>query len=184
MKFEPLYFGPISVMGSLTGLAASWLAGRLIHRFQPSANFRIVAALILLGLFSLAFPIPYFGVVFLIPLWLAMRLLHFFISNYLNRVTSSENRATVLSFRSMAMNLAYGGVVFAYGLQTKFLSSLPENQNVTDGFDSFDQNIFAQAISSWWIYFALSATGLYLFQKLKYRHNLNELLVSEDKKVA
>ncbi len=184
LEYEPLYFGPISVMGSLTGLTASWLAGQLMHRFQPSANFRIVTALILLGLFSLAFPIPYFSVVFLIPLWLAMRLLHFFISNYLNRVTDSENRATVLSFRSMAMNLAYGGVVFTYGLQTKFLRSLNEPQTSPDDLDSLDQDIFAQAISSWWIYFALSATGLYLFQKFKYRRNLNELLVSEDKKIA
>ena len=171
-------------MGSLTGLAAAWLAGQLIHRLQPSANFRIVTALIFVGLLSLSYPIPYFSVIFLIPLWLAMRLLHFFISNYLNRVTDSENRATVLSFRSMAMNLAYGGVVFAYGRQTKFLRSLPKNQNTTDDLESRELHIFEQAISTWWAYFALTALGLYLFRKLKYRKSLNELLATKEKKVA
>lgn len=184
LEYEPLYFGPISVMGSLTGLVAAWLAGRLIHRFQPSTNFRIVTALIFLGLFSLAFPTPYFGVIFLIPLWLAMRLLHFFISNYLNRVTASENRATVLSFRSMAMNLAYGGVIFAYGRQTRFLRSLPENEIDGQTPDTLEQSIFAQAISAWWIYFLLSVIGLYMFQKIKYRRSLNELLAMKEQKVA
>ena len=184
LAYEPVYFGPISVMGSLTGIAAAWLAGHLIHRFQPATNFRIVTILIFLGLFSLAFPIPYFSVIFLIPLWLAMRFLHFFISNYLNRVTASENRATVLSFRSMAMNLAFGGVVFAYGLQTQFLRALPSNQTNTSEPEALEQSIFAQAISSWWIYFALAVAGLYLFRKLNYRQSLNELLIAKEKKIV
>ncbi len=184
LEYQPAFFGPISVMGSLTGIASAWIAGHLIHRFQPSMNFRIVATLTLLGLFSLAFPTPYFSVIFLIPLWLSMRLLHFFISNYLNRVTASENRATVLSFRSMAMNLAYGCLVFAYGLQTKFLRTLPENRTGTSDPATLEQHIFAQAVSMWWIYFALVVTGIYLFQKIKYGQSLNEMLTSEDQKIT
>jgi len=34
--------------------------------------------------------------------------LHFFLSHYLNRITESRQRATVLSFKSMCLNLAYG----------------------------------------------------------------------------
>lgn len=184
LDYEPAAFGPISVVGSLTGLAASWVASRLIHRFQPSTNFRIVTALIFIGLFSLAFPIPYFSVIFLIPLWLAMRLLHFFISNYLNRVTSSKNRATVLSFRSMAMNLAYGGTVLAYGLQSKFLRTRPEKRNRQHDSEALEQDVFAQAISFWWIYFVVTVIGLYLFRKLKYRQNLNEMLAQEAQKIV
>jgi len=184
LEYEPVYFGPISVLGSLTGLVAAWIAGHLIHRFQPTTNFRIVTALILLGLYGLAFPIPYLSVIFLPPLWLAMRLLHFFISIYLNRVTASENRATVLSFRSMAMNLAYGGAVFAYGLQTKFLRNLPENQINTDNKEAVEQNVFAQAISTWWIYFALAVVGLFLFRKFKYGQSLNELLISREEEIV
>lgn len=184
LEYEPRYFGLISVAGSFTGIAAAWIAGHLIHRFQPTANFRIVTFLIFAGLLSLAFPIPYFGVAFLIPLWLAMRFLHFFISNYLNRVTASENRATVLSFRSMAMNLAYGAAVFIYGLQSKFLRTLHENQIDANSLDSLEHSVFAQAISTWWVYFVCVVAGLYLFQKLRYRQSLNKLLLGEEEKIA
>lgn len=184
LQYEPRHFGLVSVAGSLTGIAAAWFASRLIRRFQPAANFRIVATLTFLGLLSLAFPIPRFSVIFLVPLWLAMRFLHFFISNYLNRITSSENRATTLSFRSMTMNLAYGGAVFAYGLQSQFLRTRLEDRAIAGDPDTLGQEVFAQTISSWWIYFTLALAGLYLFRKLKYRRGLNDLVIAEQTKNA
>lgn len=184
LQYEPRHFGLVSVAGSLTGIAAAWFASRPIRRFQPEMNFRIVATLIFLGLLSLAFPIPKFSVIFLVPLWLAMRFLHFFISNYLNRITASENRATILSFRSMTMNLAYGGAVFAYGLQTQFLRSRWENRGIAGDSDTLEQDVFAQTISSWWIYFTLALAGLYLFRKLKYQRSLNGLVTAEETKIA
>jgi len=51
----------------------------------------------------------------LIPLGLVMPMTGYFLSNYLNAWTSSELRATVLSFRGMAINVGYGlfGLGFA-----------------------------------------------------------------------
>jgi len=40
-----------------------------------------------------------------------MRFLMFFMSHYLNEVTPSSHRATVLSFKGMTTNIAYGGVI-------------------------------------------------------------------------
>jgi len=45
-----------------------------------------------------------------------MYLLRFFQSHYLNRITTSDQRATVLSFKGLSMNLAYGIVGVLYSL--------------------------------------------------------------------
>ena len=57
--FEPRYFGFISVAGSLTGILAAYLGGRMIDRYTPGTNFRILTLLIFSGLLSLAFPVQY-----------------------------------------------------------------------------------------------------------------------------
>lgn len=119
--YEPRWFGVISVAGSLTGILSATVGARLMARHGPDFNFRLLTALIFVPLVSLAFPVRHWSVLFLPGFWLAMRLLHFFLSNYLNRVTDSENRATVLSFRGLTMNLSYGLVTWIYGLQTGIL---------------------------------------------------------------
>jgi len=182
LQYEERHFGMISVAGSVVGIFSAWLAHRMIKRFTPDANFRIVTLLIFVGLFSLAFPIPWYGVAFLVPLWLAMRLLHFFLSNYLNRITDSEHRATVLSFRGLTMNLSYGAVTFAYGLQSSWLrkSSEPGSLDTLSVKELavFDETIFSKAISTWWIYFAVTVIGIWLFRHLRYGKSFGALIDS------
>ena len=50
-----------------------------------------------------------------------MFFLNFFISDYLNKAVNSERRATVLSFRGLACNLAYGVLGLLYMGLTFFL---------------------------------------------------------------
>ena len=40
----------------------------------------------------------------------------FFVSHYLNRITASHNRATVLSFKGLSFNLSYGLFGIFYSL--------------------------------------------------------------------
>jgi hypothetical protein len=131
-------------------------------------------------LVSLAFPIRYWSVVFLPTLWLAMRLIHFFLSNYLNRVTDSENRATVLSFRGLTMNLSYGLIVYLYGVQTAFLRDRIEpedSETLTETAQkTLNHEIFAGAVSWWWIYFLIVIAGLWIFRRIKCRKSWNQLL--------
>jgi hypothetical protein len=59
---------------------------------------------------------------------MAASFLQFFVSGYLNSlITDSSLRATVLSFRSLAFNLAYGGVALLFaGLSSSLkLFALP-----------------------------------------------------------
>ena len=79
-------------------------------------NFSIVAALTLAGLIGISFAWPLWGVLLVAPFGIAMSMMNFFVSHYLNEaVADSAQRATVLSFRGLAFNLAYGaaGLLFA-----------------------------------------------------------------------
>jgi MFS family permease len=168
--YEPRYFGMISVAGSLSGIAAASIGAKLMATRLPGFNFRLLTALVLIGLVSLAFPIRYWSVVFLPTLWLAMRFLHFFLSNYLNRVTPSENRATVLSFRGLTMNLSYGFAVWVYGLQTVWL----RGQDAAGG--EGKNAVFAEAVSWWWMVFAIVALALVLYRHFGIGKSWNELI--------
>lgn len=167
--YEPRYFGLISVAGSLSGIASAAIGARLIISRQPGFNFALLSWLVLIGLVSLAWPIPYWSVLFLPTLWLAMRLLHFFLSNYLNRVTPSENRATVLSFRGLTMNLSYGLVTWGYAMQTHFLRGDAMGEDASHA-------VFAEAVAWWWVYFVVVLAGLWLYRRVKVGKSWNELI--------
>jgi hypothetical protein len=99
----------------------------------------------------------------------------FFNSNYLNRVTETENRATVLSFRGLSMNLSYGILTWLCGMQTAYLSGrieMPEG----DRTDEITHQIFTGATQWWWVYFTGVLLFLWLFRTLKIRKSWNELL--------
>ncbi len=178
--YEPAYFGIISVVGSFMGILAAVLGERLIKNHSPNFNFRLLAVLVFVGILSLAFPIQYWSVAFLPTLWIAMRFLHFFLSNYLNRVTTSENRATILSFKGLTMNLSYGIVTLGFGMQTKVLlnrlgpetpEALPKAER-----DELGLRVFAEAASYWWIYLLVVMIGLWLFRWLRIGKSWNELI--------
>ncbi len=108
-------FGVIGAALGLFGYVAAPLARRLVEKRSPSANLGAVATLVIVGLAGSIFATPILGLWVIIPLGIGMNLLGFFVSHYLNAWARPEMRATVLSFRGVALNLAYGtaGVLFA-----------------------------------------------------------------------
>ena len=70
---------------------------------------------------GIAFAWPVMGLVPVALLFAVMFMTGFFLSHYLNRITDSSHRATVLSFRGLAVNLAYGFVGILYGLLVRGL---------------------------------------------------------------
>lgn len=173
--FAPAQLGIISVAGSAVGIIAAVLGEKLITTRSPRFNFRLVAVLTFLGIFSLAFPIQFWSVAFLPTLWISMRLLHFFLSNYLNKVTDAENRATVLSFRGLSMNLSYGILTWLYGLQTAYLRGRIEPPVEGDG-RILSHEIFVGATKWWWVYFVVVLVFLWGYRQFKIRRSWNELL--------
>jgi len=110
IELPVVYYGLVGSCMGLMGFVASPLAFRLVKKFSLRANFFLIALLVWMGLAGAAVGWRHFGVWVIIPLCLAMSFLQFFLSHYLNAVVDSGHRATVLSFRGLAMNLGYGGI--------------------------------------------------------------------------
>jgi hypothetical protein len=112
-------FGLISAALSLLGLIVPKWCERMVERNSPQKNVYILLAITVAGLFMMAGFYPYIGLAPISCVYVGIMMVSFFTSHYLNRITSSGQRATVLSFKGMAFNLGYGliGVLFAILMQ-------------------------------------------------------------------
>lgn len=112
---------------ALLGFVAASLARRLAVKYSAPLVFTLVGVLIFTGLAGLCFATPIWGLWVVIPIGLSMPMMQYFVSNYLNAWTQSELRATVLSFRGVALNLGYGtaGLGFA-AVTSAFRHANPE----------------------------------------------------------
>ena len=109
-------FGAIIASLTLLGLVVPKLAEFMVARYSPAQNCGWLGLLTILTLLGLTFFIPYLGIIPIAMVMVGLMLTAFFTSHYLNEITSSEQRATVLSFKGLAFNLAYGiiGILFAW----------------------------------------------------------------------
>jgi MFS family permease len=112
-------FGLIGAAMAGLGLLVAPVARRMVETGSLLRNYRILAALTVFGLLGVALRIPLWGVLFAIPLAVAMNALGFILSSALNAVVSSAQRATVLSFKGLVFNLGYGfaSLLFALALR-------------------------------------------------------------------
>jgi MFS family permease len=131
-------FGPIGAAMALLGFVAGPVARRLVASSSAPKNFLLIGLLVVTGLTGAALALPGVGVVFLIPLGLALSLGGFFASHYLNAWTASDLRATVLSFRGVALNATYG----AAGLAFSALATSLHRQHPGAG----EEAVFARAL--------------------------------------
>ena len=139
-------FGAIMATLTLLGLVVPKLAEFMVDRFSPAQNCGWLALLTLATLLGLTGFIPYLGIIPMAMVMIGLMLTAFFTSHYLNEITSSEQRATVLSFKGLAFNLAYGiiGLLFAWlivylradlsGAHPDWSSQMIENQAFKDSF--------------------------------------------------
>ena len=97
---------------------------KLLHQTKPPwFNFLVTAAFACAGLLGVSFVWPIYGVAYSILLYAGIMLTHFFLSNYLNAIVAPERRATVLSFKGLAMNLGYGSATLLFGLAVERIRS-------------------------------------------------------------
>jgi hypothetical protein len=116
-------FGLIGSGLAIVGLVMPRLARGMAQLHSPEFNLGIMSALTLIGLVSMTFFWPVFGLLPVIVLVAVIHLENFFQSHYLNRITDSHQRATVLSFKGLSFNLAYGLIGVLYSLLLAYLRS-------------------------------------------------------------
>jgi len=116
-------FGLLGSAVAVLGLFVPRIARIMAERFSPGRNVLVLGASMVAALLLLTLFIPYWGLVPMMAVFIGLMLTSYFTSHYLNQITESHQRATVLSFKGLAFNAAYGfiGLVFA-GLIQHFRS--------------------------------------------------------------
>jgi len=156
-------FGLIGSAMSMLGLLVPTLARRWVETRTPQFNYGVLAGLTFVGLWGLTWTVPWFGLAPVLLLFVSMYLLGFYMSYYLNRVTNPEQRATVLSFKGLSFNLAYGGVGLLYtGLLAGLRPGITDLYPALDG-TALEDQVFTSAL--WWFpwYFLITLAVLAVF---------------------
>lgn len=148
-------FGLIGAAMAGLGMAAAPLARSLVRSGSLLRNFLILAALTLCGLLGVAGKVSLWGVLFAIPLAVAMSLLGYLVSTTLNAIVHSTQRATVLSFKGLVFNLGYGFASLLFALALRAMRD-----------EGSAEQAFAGAIEvlPWWLLFTLVVLAL-LFRR-------------------
>jgi hypothetical protein len=117
----------------------------------------------------MVFVIPYFGIVPLIFVVSVAFVNDFLVSHYLNRITSSEQRATVLSFKGLSFNLAYGITGLLYSFLMAFLREREMGRDMTPSGEGLENLIFAKSLYYFPPYFMVVLAALLIFCWIRLR---------------
>ena len=107
-------FGVLGALTAVAGIFIPRLALRIAETRSPAFCLGTTAATALAGLSGMAFFWPYLGLIPALVAFSALYMVGFYVSYFVNRRTASERRATVLSFKGVAYNLAYGLIGIGY----------------------------------------------------------------------
>jgi MFS family permease len=153
-------FGLISSGMNLLGLFIPLLALKMVRHRSPRFNLWIMTGLTLLGLIGIRFVWPLIGLLPVVLIRIVMYLQNFFLSHYLNRITSSDQRATVLSFKGLSFNLAYGLIGVMYSVLLAFLrSDITETHPSLSGVE-LENGVFIQSLAWFPWYFIITLVAM------------------------
>lgn len=170
------WFGVIGAGAALLGMATAGIMERMARRCGASLNFKVVGLMIGIGLVSMMMPMGPWSLLPLVPLLLSMRFLQYFLSHYLNQVTDSSRRATVLSFKGLSMNLAFGLVTLLFGAQAAFFEGRMRAQGIDE--EAVGQAAFAESIFWWPAWYAFTIAVFWGFLRWRMRRPLDELVTA------
>jgi MFS family permease len=153
-------FGLIGSGFAVLGLVIPRLAYKMVNRHSPSYNLAMMAVLTGLGLFGISFFLPVIGLFPVALLSAVMYLGRFFQSHYLNRITASHQRATVLSFKGLSFNQANGLIGVLYSILLALLR--PRIAATIPGLNRLDieNAVFIESLGWFPWYFVLTVAAL------------------------
>ena len=171
IEFPEATFGLIGSGLASLGLLVPKIARRLTARHTPSFNLGLLGVLTLIGLVGMSLFLPYWGLGPVIMLYSVVFLMGFFLSHYLNRITDSEHRATVLSFKGLSFNLAYGFVGIMYSLLLSFVRSQVTMVRPNLVGEALENVVFIRSLYWFPGYFVVTFLLLAIFAKWKLRNS-------------
>lgn len=144
------WFGFIGAGMSLIGLVNARISKYLVTHRSPFFNLCVLSTILMTGLLGIMLTIPWFGVLFAIGAFSMMGMVSFQSSYYLNREVDSAHRATVLSFRGLALNLGLG---IASLLYTLLIAELKRQQAAIDDPTHLQELTFVNSLKAFPVYF-------------------------------
>ncbi|MDZ7579899.1 MAG: MFS transporter [Deltaproteobacteria bacterium] len=158
-------FGLIGSAIAVVGLFIPRMAQILAEKRSPQFNLMVMTVPALIGLAGMALFLPaLMGVVPIVLISSAMSLLRFFQSDYLNRITTSDQRSTVLSFKGLSMNLAYGAVGIFYSFLVSRLRSVAVPTAAGPAPEKLEERVFMAAMGVFpWVFAAALVVVLVYF---------------------
>jgi len=162
-------FGRIASAMGLLGLVTPKIAERMVEKNSPAINAIWVGVVTLLGLWGLTGFVPYWGLLPMACIFVGLTLVAFFTSHYLNEITDSHQRATVLSFKGLAFNLAYGLIGLLFAQLILILRESGTEKYGMDAADMIETFAFKEAIGwfPWYSLFCLAVVGCYCFYRYR-----------------
>ncbi len=164
-----VWYGVIGTGVSLLGLVTAGLMEKSAKVMTARQNFGWLAVAVFAGLMAAAHPAQgWLGIVLVVPLFMSMRFLQFFLSHYLNQIVTSGQRATALSFRGLTTNLAYGGITLLFGWQTGQVGGHL-------GLEADNPQVFAVSLGYWpWWFMGTLIAALAWLALRRYSSHRNE----------
>lgn len=160
-------FGLIASAMAFLGLVTPKIAEFMVKKYSPLVNMLWLAGITLTGLAGLTRFVPYWGLLPMTCVFVGLTFIAFFTSHYLNEITESHQRATVLSFKGLAFNLAYGliGVFFAQLILS--LRNYGQDKFPGESAEFIEVYAFKEAIGwfPWYSILCLLITGCYCYYR-------------------
>ena len=147
-------FGLVGAAISLVGLFIPKIAEKMVGRFTPLTNVLFLTCYTIITLVALTFYIPYFGLVPVAMISAGLMFTGFFTSHYLNRITESHQRATVLSFKGLTFNLAYGAIGIGFAVLMNELRHIKQTSPQAVNETLLENRTFMEA-TFWFVPYAI-----------------------------
>ena len=139
-------FGIIGSGTALLGIFTPRIARYLTDHYTPIKNLLITSTLVIVGLYGIAEVIPIWGILPAVLLHIAMHFMNYFSSRYLNEIAASEQRATILSFKGLTINIAYGMAAVLYSVLITGIRSSSDASNFSNE-AAFQESIFIKSLA-------------------------------------
>ncbi len=158
-------FGFIGAGLALFGTVMPKLGKTMAEKRSMGFNYLALSIAIGTGLWLMSQFIPFWGALPMVLVYCGIFLNGFFVSHYLNQITDSKHRATVLSFKGLSFNLAYGAIGYLYAetisklRSSDAISALPSEET--------SAALFKTAFSWGPIYFTALAIAVLAFATIR-----------------
>jgi len=160
------WFGFIGAGMALIGILNARLSRLMVSHLSPFRNFLCLSGVLTLSLCGIMLAIPLYGVVFAVGAFSILGMVQFQASYYINSAVDSKLRATVLSFKGLALNLGLG---FASLLYTGLIGALKRGDTAaTLPNDQLQDFAFLEALKAFPVYYLVLFVSIVLIAIIFY----------------